>query len=295
LKAEGWSLEGVHGVTLVEKLRAKGVPLSEHVDGAIMAGIKTGYNKAFWLDVSLARKFRATDRDAANKFLKPVLFGDDARRWVNKPVTKFLIYTPRGTDAAQLGLLKEHLAQWRNRLKERALDQEWFELQQAQLRYSRTYQAPKIVYPDIALEPRFSLDTLGRYPDMTAFSIPSGDGSLVAILNSSALWFFLCRTAAVLGDADNRGRVRCKTQYISRLPIPAYSAAEKSRLAKLAERAAELAAAGNSAAIAKVEKEIDEIVYRLFDLTADEIAQIETSLANTRAASSDDDDSDEDA
>ena len=61
----------------------------------------------------------------------------------------------------------------------------------------------KIVYPDIALEPRFSLDVDGRYPDMTAFSIPSGEYSILAFLNSRALWFFLCRIAAVLGDADN--------------------------------------------------------------------------------------------
>ncbi len=275
LKAEGWSLEGVHGLLLVEKLRAKGTPLGEYVDGGIMAGIKTGYNKAFWLDVSLAGRFRAEDRDSAKRFVKPLLIGDDARRWVTKPVTKFLIYTPRGTDEAELGPLKKHLAQWRARLEQRALDQQWFELQQAQFRYSRTYQKPKIVYPDIALEPRFSLDAIGRYPDMTAFSIPSGDGSLVAILNSSALWFFLCRTAAVLGDADKRGRVRCKTQYVSRLPIPAFSEAVKSRLTKLAERAAELAAACDGGALAKVEREIDEIVYRLFELTPEEIALVE--------------------
>jgi hypothetical protein len=174
------------------------------------------------------------------------------------------------------------LAKWRDRLAQRALDQEWFELQQAQLRYSATYERPKIVYPDIALEPRFSMDTEGRYPDMTAFSIPSGDYSLVALLNSSALWFFLCRTAAVLGDADKRGRVRCKTQYISRLPIPPCSSADEARLAKLAERAAKLATAGDNAAVAGIEREVDEIVYRLVELTADEIAHIEKSLANTR-------------
>ena len=186
---------------------------------------------------------------------------------------------------------KNHLAQWRDRLSQRALDQEWYELQQAQLRYSVTYEGPKIVYPDIALEPRFSLDTDGRYPDMTAFSIPSGDHSLVAFLNSSALWFFLCRTAAVLGDADNRGRVRCKTQYVSRLPIPPCSAADKAKLTKLAERAAKAATDGDAAAVAQIERDIDEIIYRLFDLTAAEITQIETALANTRGQSSDDDDS----
>ncbi len=290
LKADGWSLEGEHRLALVEKLRAKGMPLGEYVAGGIMAGIKTGYNKAFWLDVSLAKAFRTEDREVAKRFIKPLLLGDDARRWLVKPITQFLIYTPRGTALADLGKLKSHLAKWRDRLALRALDQEWFELQQAQVRYSATYEKSKIVYPDIALEPRFSLDTNGRYPDMTAFSIPSGDHALVALLNSSALWFFLCQTAAVLGDADMRGRVRCKTQYVSRLPIPPCSPIDKAKLVKLAERAAESALAGEAAAVQKIERAIDEIVYRLFDLTADEISYIETSLANTRSASADDND-----
>ena len=45
------------------------------------------------------------------------------------------------------------------------------------------------------------------------------------------------------------------------------------------------------AVVAKIEREIDGIVYRLFGLADDEIAHIETALANTRGQSSDDDDS----
>ncbi len=50
------------------------------------------------------------------------------------------------------------------------------------------------------------------------------------------------------------------------------------------------ATAGDAAAIAKIAGKIDEIVYRLFDLTVDEIAHIETSLVNTRGQSADDND-----
>ena len=43
-----------------------------------------------------------------------------------------------------------------------------------------------------------------------------------------------------------------------------------------------------------IERDIDEIVYRLFDLTTAEINQIETALANTRgSASTDETDDDE--
>ena len=65
--------------------------------------------------------------------------------------------------------------------------------------------------------------------------------------------------------------------------------ADKAKLTKLAERAAKAATDGDAAAVARIERDIDEIVYRLFDLSAAEITQIETVLANTCGQSSDDD------
>ena len=292
LKPEGWSLEGGKGLEIINKLQSKGIPLGQFIVEGIMAGIKTGYNKAFWLDASTAKKFQSEDPKVADNFIKPLILGDDARRWLTKPVSKYIIYTPRGTDQKNMGKLIDHLSQWRFRLSERALDQKWFELQQAQHRYSKKYEMPKIIYPDIALEPRFSLDISGRYPDMTAFSIPCGSAFLVALLNSSALWFFLSRTASILGDADNRGRVRCKTQYVSKMPIPTIPELEKEQLEKLSVQATELAVEGSISDLIKIEHEIDSIVYRLFDLTNEEIAHIENALKNTRSQSDEENDCD---
>ena len=275
LKPEGWSLQGGVGLGIIEKMRSFGTPLGKFNGLAIMAGIKTGFNAAFWLDAETACQIARKNPNLAKKFIKPLLVGDDARRWCAKPITKYLVYTPRGTSEKDLGFLREHIAQWRSRLEQRALDQKWYELQQAQYRYAQTYESPKIIYPDIALEPRFSIDTMGRYPDMTAFSIPCAESWLVALLNSRATWFFLSKTASVLGDADNRGRVRCKTQYISNIPVPNIEPVDKARLSTLVERATKQANAGDLKRLRATEVEIDNIVYRIFNLTSDEIAVVE--------------------
>ena len=68
---------------------------------------------------------------------------------------------------------------------------------------------------------------------------------------------------------------------MQKVPVLSATTAHKSRLTKLAERAAKLAEAGNVEGLQKAEREIDEIVYRLFDLTPGEIAHIEKSLGNT--------------
>ena len=79
---------------------------------------------------------------------------------------------------------------------------------------------------------------------------------------------------------------------MNQAPIPPASAADKAKLTKLAEQAEKSATAGDRATVAKIEREIDEIVYRLFDLSAEDIAHIENALVNTRSKSSDDDDDD---
>ena len=66
--------------------------------------------------------------------------------------------------------------------------------------------------------------------------------------------------------------------YISPLPIPTATAKEKSQLATLAEQCAAATAAGDHATLAAREHQINQLVYRLFDLTPDEIALIESSL-----------------
>jgi len=54
---------------------------------------------------------------------------------------------------------------------------------------------------------------------------------------------------------------------------------DKTRLAALAVACAEAVRKQDAAALATLESEINRIVYRLFDLKASEIAQIDKSLA----------------
>ena len=67
------------------------------------------------------------------------------------------------------------------------------------------------------------------------------------------------------------------------IPIPRATLADKARLGQLAEACATAAKLGQAETLAVNEAEIDEIVYRLFDLTTEEIALIESALAPTRS------------
>jgi hypothetical protein len=66
---------------------------------------------------------------------------------------------------------------------------------------------------------------------------------------------------------------------MNNLPIPTIAKKEKSQLAALAKQCADATASRDSASLSAFENEINQIVYRLFDLTPEEIALIEASLA----------------
>ena len=271
---DSWSFSGQGDAKVIEKMR---LAQGRIEPGLIMAGIKTGFNKAFWLNEKEKASLISNER-GCQKFIKPLLLGDDIRAWHTKPISTWIIYTPIGTNPDLLGPLKAHLHKWKDRLKERALSQEWYELQQAQQRYCKLFESSKIVYPDIAKESRFTFDEQGRYLDMTAFAIASADKSLLAILNSKAVWFFLKQTAAVLGDANKGGRLRLKRQYLEKIPIPHIPQAERAILESLATKILNINADKPGSDTSALDSEINRVVYGLYKLTIEEIAVVEDSV-----------------
>ena len=180
------------------------------------------------------------------------------------------------------------LAPLRSRLEGRATRQEWFELQQAQLAYRARFAAPKIVFPDISQGPKFALDDSGTLIDATCFCLPCADLALLAFLNSRLCWFVLHSVSNPL--RGGKWRLRLKTQYLEPLPLPDLDPQATERLAaaarangEAARRAGETSdgeeAARLSTEIAMREREIDAIVYDLFDLSTEEAALLEATLA----------------
>jgi len=146
--------------------------------------------------------------------------------------------------------------------------------------YLALFERPRIIYPDIAKEARFAFTESIGVLDCTLFFAPSDDQSLCAILNSSACEFFFRQ---ITPQVQN-GYLRYKKIFVSQIPIPPATPADKARLSQLAEACAAAAQRGDEATLAAHEAEIDQIVYRLFDLTPEEIALIESALAPTRSS-----------
>ncbi|RMI29544.1 Eco57I restriction-modification methylase domain-containing protein [Nocardia stercoris] len=105
---------------------------------------------------------------------------------------------------------------------------EWFEIwvpQRPQL-----WRAPKLVFPDISVTPRFALDRSGAIVNGDCYWISLGDLPDVGAVDAGELACLLMAVAnsalglrfydAVCGNRLYSGRRRWITQYVARLPIP---------------------------------------------------------------------------
>lgn len=214
--------------------------------GSLAYGIKTGLNEAFIID-SATRNQMVAESPAAEELVRPMVVGDDIRRYEIHSRDRFLIYTYHSVAVAKCQAILRHLKRFRSLPTEmgekprgldyRATKQEWWELQQPQKAYEKVFLSPKILYPDIGKECRFVLDHTGLYPETTGFAIGAEDWYLLGLLNSASAWRFFKEECQALGDKDEGGRLRLKTQYIENLPIPDASAAERKSVGALAKKA----------------------------------------------------------
>ena len=310
LKAEGWSLEGADGIDLVAKLRAKGTPLVRFVSGCIYYGIKTGLNEAFVFDRATRDRLIHEDKNSA-KLIKPWIRGMDIKRWKHTWNGLYFFQIPSSENfthpwsgqSPQEALatfkkcfpsISRFVLQHEQQLRTRT-DKGTYFWELRSCAYWSAFNEPKLVFNETSKNLHAYLDTEGNVINKTGFIILTPEAPFVlTVLNSTALDWLYRSTFPAWGDVWNTGRVQFRGNLMNQVPIPAANAADKAKLTKLAERAAKAATAGDPAAVALIERDIDEIVYRLFDLTAAEISQIETALANTRdSAATDEDDEDE--
>lgn len=262
IKEDNWTLTDQKTANFINKLESQLITLNEYVNGKIYWGIKTGLNEAFMIDEQTKNRL-INQSPACEKVIKKLIVGDDVRKWKINYQQKYLIYLPHGIDISEYSSVINHLKPYKERLEKRATKQKWYELQQPQLEYSQCFDQPKIVYPEMAKERRFTLDYKGFFINNKIFTIPLEDKYLLGILNSFVVWNYLKNICSVLGDAEQGGRLELRASYMSKIPIPKVEEKEKEVIEKLVEKCLN----ANGVNCEQWEAEIDEIVADLYGLT----------------------------
>lgn len=267
-----WMLVPEDDKKLLNKINANKLKLIDYVNGEIKFGIKTGLNEAYIVNKIEYERLISED-NKSKEIIKPFLDGNDVRKYCTDFKNKYLIVAKTGIDIKKYKAVYNHLLNFKSRLEKRSdKGKSWYDLRPCS--YYDIFDSPKILYPDIALESRFTIDVNKYYPNATLFIIPSDDAYLLGLLNSKLIWYYLSKVCPVIGTETKRGRLRLKTIYLSNLPI-VINSRFKSQIELLVKHILKRKQENQNDDTTKLESEIDELVYKLYGLTEEEIRIVE--------------------
>ena len=303
LDDRGWSLANQSTQQLLAKIKAAGVPLGKYVHNKIYRGILTGLNEAFVINAE-TRDRLIKDNARCSEIIKPVVAGRDVKRYHPLHSEKYLIFARHGARFEDFPALKRHLGQFKSALSPRPKDwkgkewkgrkpgvYKWYEIQDA-IDYYPEFEKPKIMVPDISIRGNFTIDREGGlYGVNTTYIIASADLYLLGLLNSKLLTFFY----KSISSTYRGGYLRFIYQYLVEIPIykgkttNAEFKVSRDRIVKLvgeilglhqqrSKSRTEHEETTITRRINAVDDELDQLVYRLYGLTAGEITTVEQTL-----------------
>jgi len=276
-----WRLTCKENSSLIDRLRGTCDTLSKVLGQRALFGCKTGCNEAF-----IIGEAERAAIDPEHQFTKPILFGKDIRRYGAEFARRYVIYLHPDKDVNAYSGAREHLLQFRSRLQQRAGGQKWWELQQPAVNLLRFEREPKIIYPIIANECRFALEQKGFLVNDKAFILSTSNRAILGVLNSRLANFYFSEICAAL-EGQNDRYLEFRAQYVDLFPIPGQIKAEPNRpLSTLVDSILSLQKQSQSAnlpqekdrlarEIAATDRQIDQLVYELYGLSAAEIRLVE--------------------
>ena len=303
----GWSLSPIATQAILEKMRARGVPLGEYMESRVFRGIITGLNEAFVINRSTRNRLIAEDAHSA-EIIKPFVLGRDVKRYAPLQAERYLIFMPNGWTRRQCPeagqewewlkqnyrAIANHLSPFQEAAEKRWDKGEfWWELRPCD--YYAEFEKPKIVAPAIVNKATFSFDNGALYSnDKTSITCCLDGFYLLGILNAQTSGFFLRLTAST----KQGGYFEQKPVYLAQIPIPRLDlndptdAARHDRIVALVDEMLALqreyavaqrtfgdARESLARRIAAVDAAIDREVYALYGLTEEEIETVRASDA----------------
>ncbi|WQW62211.1 class I SAM-dependent DNA methyltransferase [Helicobacter pylori] len=267
-------------------------------------GIKTGANEAFIIptekrdailkncdDVQKDEK-GMSERERTIELIKPILRGKDIKRYSYEWAGEWLINTHNGytsafkskippIDIVKYPATKAHLDAHLDTIATRC-DQGDTPYNLRNCAYLEDFEKEKIVYGEIVQEPRFYLDNgeceLGYfYAEATSFILTGEHLRYLLGMLHSKLITFAFKTFYAGGGLGESG-YRYKKAFIERLPIPQITYKNQELADKITDGAKQILALKEKDPKANtqgLEKEIDALVYQLYNLTDEEIKIIE--------------------
>ena len=296
---ESWTISSSIEQSIKQKIETKGKPLKDW-DIKLYRGITTGYNEAFIIDGKTKDELIAQDPKSA-EVIKPILRGRDIKRYKAEFADLWLINIPKGytikgknteketenilrepmprygyyeIDYAwiwfekQLPAIAKHLKPFQEKAKKRLdMGDYWWELRACA--YLNDFEKEKIVFSKASQEKSFSFDFRNNFLLNTSYFISGNNLKyLIVFLNSNFINFAFLK---FYQGGGIEGEITL--QAIENIPIPELSEADQQPFIDLVNQILAKKEQGEDSIA--LEKEIDQMVYGLYELTEEEIKIVE--------------------
>jgi adenine-specific DNA-methyltransferase len=278
LIADSWIFNNALDTNLFSKIENVKFPLLKDITKYIFVGIQSGKDEVFFVD-----KETIKENSLEKEIVIPIYKGKDIRKYEANWGGTYIIYPYRKEDTAPIDekTLKNkypnvyrYLVENKNKLKGRDYfdnsGKAWYELWCERI-FSK-FSQKKIINCEISPENRFHLDEDKFLGNTKVFSTVLNDEfkenylCLLAILNSKLMNYYHKKIASPKAG----GFYDYKTQFIEKYPINFPK--DVSQFNKLVLRIIELKK--EKLPTAKYENKIEAMVFKLYDLTEEEMLQI---------------------
>ncbi len=280
LTSEIWNLTSKKENLIQQKIEAKGKFLKDW-DIKIYRGITTGLNKAFIIDTKM--KNLLIKKDEKNKeIIKPLLRGRDIKKYTTVWDNLWLINTHNGIKSKKIKaidvkkdypFLFKYLKKFTSKLKNRQdKGYHWSNLRNCT--YFSEFEKEKIIFTKASQVKSFVYDKKGHFLLNTSYLMTGKNLKyLLALLNSKLISFAFMhfyQSGGINGEITVQG--------IREIPIPEITTKNQiliQNIETLVNEILKLKEKDTKFDTSKLEKEIDILVYKLYNLTKEEIKIIE--------------------
>ncbi|EHM3198976.1 Eco57I restriction-modification methylase domain-containing protein [Campylobacter coli] len=302
LSKESFTFSDENTSALKAKIERIGTPLKEWQGLNIYRGILTGYNEAFIITTEKRNEILANCKDEAEKertakLIRKMLRGRDIKRYSYEWAGLWVIFIPwhfpnvekpktmlenEQDLKEQYPSLYKHLLSHKERLSKRNKEEtgiryEWYCLQRWGANYYQEFEREKIGWQRITQEPSFILEKEYILLDSMAFMVANSKNELkylLGFLNSSLIFYYFKNIGHLYSDKG----FLLSNQYVEKFPILKINSKNQKiadELINLVDEILKAKEQDKNANTQELENKINSLVYKLYNLTEDEIKIIE--------------------
>ncbi|OFX18439.1 MAG: hypothetical protein A2033_17550 [Bacteroidetes bacterium GWA2_31_9] len=301
ISENAWVIHPNNVQKIKTKVESQGIKLKDW-DIKINRGILTGYNEAFIIDGNTKNSL-ITDDNKSAEFIKPILRGQDIKAWLPNFADLWVIYIPKGftikgskSELSTENIVNEPPPRYGNMIPNEAWD--WFKAklpaiayyllpfkvkaenrddkgdfwwEQRACSYYDDFNNDKIIYPNMTKFLPFVYDESGFVTNQKCFIITANSDLkyLTAFLNSTLFKFcFKDNFPELLGETFELSKV-----FFEQVPVKQISEKEQKPFIAIVDQILEAKKQNKDSS--ELEKQIDTMVYMIYDLTDEEIWIVE--------------------